>query len=139
MSIQRDQLIEKEQAMLDDMAEYRDRNKKLGDNMKNYEKLKLDMSQKINKLLKEKSEFESERKEFYENKDIEMSSPLKPMGQSTLDAEQYKIEEEKQSLLDLQVKLVKKEEELKKSEANVQKVKTDVYSKMKSLNQDKKD
>jgi len=68
-----------------------------------------------------------------------MSSPLKPMGQSTLDAEQYKIEEEKQSLLDLQVKLVKKEEELKKSEANVQKVKTDVYSKMKSLNQDKKD
>jgi len=54
MSIQRDQLIEKEQAMLDDMAEYRDRNKKLGDNMKNYEKLKLDMSQKINKLLKKK-------------------------------------------------------------------------------------
>jgi ABC-type sugar transport system ATPase subunit len=99
------------------MAEYRHRNKKLGENMKNYEKLKLDMSQKINKLLKEKSEFESEKREFYENRDIEMSSPLKPMGQSALDAEQHKIEEEKQSLLDLQVKLVKKEEEALKQRA----------------------
>lgn len=127
-------MIEKEKNLLGEMEKFTAKDDKLAKDLKNYDFLKSDLSNRITTLLKEKKEFETEKLQFTETVKVEsggLGNLQKKLGQekADLDSERHALKNREDTLASNEQKLTTAKadmsQRIKKFNFDIKIIKTD--------------